>query len=533
MKKIVIVMLILFTISAMVVIDSAITGTLLDNIFWLVTLVIASLFFLVILIAIFYFQKKYKFLSSTDKNAAIVSQPETGQSDSISEQHKVSVSKEQLSTLKRQSQGIAIVDNLLNYIRLTDSYEESFENNNRLRNIVNNFFIKNQNCTEFLLFDSILPADYIDSDLLRSYEQLNLPAIEGKYISLSSSISYQFLKYHYLNNELVKYEDPHDKEFLASLRCSFEMYCRVMDYKRMKETENNIELVIARLAYTGINARKIYGMLCEFCDTRNIEQPSLEDITSIYDTIEKLLSSLISTGHIDNDIYSKTALIIFINEQRKKFLKDQFIKNIAPQYNLYSIPENIDSLAEQILKADCSFPIEQLILYGNILFNPQESYFTMLKVYYDKFCDLNNQIKRENYISSLESLDDESAITAIAIDDLNEMNGYEFENFIASLFSQMGYKTTVTKKSGDQGVDILAEKNGVITAIQAKCYNQPVGNKAVQEIVAGIKYYGAKRGIVATNNTFTSSAKKLAKANGIALWDGETILYKYQAIQGI
>ena len=157
----------------------------------------------------------------------------------------------------------------------------------------------------------------------------------------------------------------------------------------------------------------------------------------------------------------------------------------------------------------------------------------MLKVYYDKFCDLNNQIKRENYISSLESLDDESAITAIAIDDLNEMNGYEFENFIASLFSQMGYKTTVTKKSGDQGVDILAEKNGVITAIQAKCYNQPVGNKAVQEIVAGIKYYGAKRGIVATNNTFTSSAKKLAKANGIALWDGETILYKYQAIQGI
>lgn len=93
-------MLILFTISAIVVIDSAITGTLLDNIFWLVTLVIASLFFLVILIAIFYFQKKYKFLSSTDKNAAIVSQPETGQSDSISEQHKVSVSKEQLSTQK-------------------------------------------------------------------------------------------------------------------------------------------------------------------------------------------------------------------------------------------------------------------------------------------------------------------------------------------------------------------------------------------------------------------------------------------------
>ena len=531
MKKTVIVMLILFTISASMVITSAVTGTLSDNIFWLIILANSSLFFLVALIAIFYFQKKHKFLSSKNKTTTIESKSENEQSDSISKEHELS--KEQLLTLERQSQGRAIVDNFLDYIHLSDSREEAFENNERLCNIVNNFFIKNPNCTEFLLFDSILPADYIDSDLLKSYEQLNLTVLEEKYISLSSSISYQYLKYHYLNNELVKYEDPHDKEFLASLRCSFEMYCRVMDYKRMKETENNIEFVIARLAYTGINARKIYGMLCEFCDTRNIEQPSLEDISSIYDTTEKLLSSLISTGRIDNDIYSKTALIIFINEQRKKFLKDQFIKNIAPQYNLYSIPENIDSLAEQILKADCSFPIEQLILYGNILFNPQESYFTMLKVYYDRFCDLNNQIKRENYISSLESLDDKSAITAIAIDDLNEMNGYEFENFIASLFSQMGYKTTVTKKSGDQGVDILAEKNGVITAIQAKCYNQPVGNKAVQEIVAGIKYYGAKRGIVATNNTFTSSAKRLAKANGIALWDGETILYKYQAIQGI
>ena len=60
MKKTVIVMLILFTISASMVITSAVTGTLSDNIFWLIILANSSLFFLVALIAIFYFQKKHK-----------------------------------------------------------------------------------------------------------------------------------------------------------------------------------------------------------------------------------------------------------------------------------------------------------------------------------------------------------------------------------------------------------------------------------------------------------------------------------------
>ena len=44
------------------------------------------------------------------------------------------------------------------------------------------------------------------------------------------------------------------------------------------------------------------------------------------------------------------------------------------------------------------------------------------------------------------------------------------------------------------------------------------------EVVAGKNYYKANRCIVITNNIFTKSAKDLAFANGVELWDRKTLL---------
>ena len=99
------------------------------------------------------------------------------------------------------------------------------------------------------------------------------------------------------------------------------------------------------------------------------------------------------------------------------------------------------------------------------------------------------------------------------------MNGKEFENFVAKLFSKMGYVTEVTKHSGDFGVDVIAEKDGKKIGIQAKCYTNSVSNSAIQEITAGIKYYDCQKGIVVTNSTFTKAAIELARINSIQLWD--------------
>lgn len=101
------------------------------------------------------------------------------------------------------------------------------------------------------------------------------------------------------------------------------------------------------------------------------------------------------------------------------------------------------------------------------------------------------------------------------------IDGHEFEFVCADILRLRGYKNIkVTRGSGDQGVDVTAERDGIKYAIQSKYYSNPVGNNAVQEIYTGMQYYKAHIGIIMTNSTFTTSAKELAEKLGIVLWDG-------------
>ena len=107
-----------------------------------------------------------------------------------------------------------------------------------------------------------------------------------------------------------------------------------------------------------------------------------------------------------------------------------------------------------------------------------------------------------------------------AINELDEIEGYEFEHYCAELLKKRGFiDVTVTKCSGDYGVDLLAEKEGVTYAIQCKAYATPVGVKAVQEAFAGKEYYDCMVGAVLTNQYFTKPAVEAAKKLKILLWD--------------
>jgi HJR/Mrr/RecB family endonuclease len=57
------------------------------------------------------------------------------------------------------------------------------------------------------------------------------------------------------------------------------------------------------------------------------------------------------------------------------------------------------------------------------------------------------------------------------------------------------------------------------TVVQAKKYSGSVTNKAIQEIVASKKHYGAEKAMVVTTGMFTKSAIELAKSNKVELWD--------------
>jgi restriction system protein len=54
----------------------------------------------------------------------------------------------------------------------------------------------------------------------------------------------------------------------------------------------------------------------------------------------------------------------------------------------------------------------------------------------------------------------------------------------------LGFSVRKTKVTGDQGVDLIVEGEGRLIAVQAKGYTGSVGNKAVQEVYAGMAFYG-------------------------------------------
>lgn len=133
--------------------------------------------------------------------------------------------------------------------------------------------------------------------------------------------------------------------------------------------------------------------------------------------------------------------------------------------------------------------------------------------------EINNRAHRRRVESVQKAMDKGVADYGITIDMVDEMDGLAFERLLGRLFQAMGYIATVTKASGDQGADLVVEKMGERTAVQAKRYADPVSNKAVQEVVAAKQLYSCHNAIVVTNSTFNRSAVDLAKANGVMLWD--------------
>ena len=113
---------------------------------------------------------------------------------------------------------------------------------------------------------------------------------------------------------------------------------------------------------------------------------------------------------------------------------------------------------------------------------------------------------------------------AIRPQPMDEMEGHDFEYYCAELLEGMGFaEVEVTKGSGDFGADILAEKDGISYAIQCKCYDKPIGVRAVEEIYAGRDYYDRMVGVVMTNQYFTQPAVDMAKKLNILLWDRDYI----------
>ena len=106
-------------------------------------------------------------------------------------------------------------------------------------------------------------------------------------------------------------------------------------------------------------------------------------------------------------------------------------------------------------------------------------------------------------------------------DQLEKMHPYRFEHLVRELLEAMGYEdVTVTKESGDRGVDVLATVQFGITTIreviQVKRHQGAIGRPILDQLRGALPYHNAIRGTIITIGNFSKGCVDAALFQGAA-----------------
>lgn len=219
-------------------------------------------------------------------------------------------------------------------------------------------------------------------------------------------------------------------------------------------------------------------------------------------------------------------LIETINDKEKIVEKDDFIDINSSILNI-----NINKFVNSTNDDELAFKVIDEINSNIVSYKKYLSINDVLDIliYSRKYIDIINEVKKQQALKEKERIlngcfEEEKKINNNLLDYSNITNGYDFEAFVANVYKMLGYNVEgVTSKSGDQGADVIIEKDNIKYAIQVKYYNNPVGNKAIQEVVAAKSFYKTDKAMVVTNSTFTPQAITLANVNDVLLVDGNKL----------
>jgi hypothetical protein len=97
----------------------------------------------------------------------------------------------------------------------------------------------------------------------------------------------------------------------------------------------------------------------------------------------------------------------------------------------------------------------------------------------------------------------------------------DFEDFIAFLFLENGYKLEQTPYSADFGADLIVEFDGVRTAVQVKRYyeSHKIGVQEINQVIGAKEYYSCDAAMMITTSSYTKAGKELGPSANVIMWD--------------
>jgi restriction system protein len=100
-----------------------------------------------------------------------------------------------------------------------------------------------------------------------------------------------------------------------------------------------------------------------------------------------------------------------------------------------------------------------------------------------------------------------------------------FEEFVAEVFEAMGYEVERVGGTGDEGADLIAQRNSMRAVVQCKYHTRGVvGSPDLQKFLGTIHHTRSHKGFFVTTRTFSLAAEKFVAEHPIELIDGPRLV---------
>lgn len=118
------------------------------------------------------------------------------------------------------------------------------------------------------------------------------------------------------------------------------------------------------------------------------------------------------------------------------------------------------------------------------------------------------------------------------LESIRDLSWREFEHLLAESFRRQGHRVSDTGAGADGGVDLVLEKAGSRTLVQAKQWRaRKVGVRPVRELFGVQTSEGADSAIIVTSGNITAEARRFADSNAVQVIEGATLLQMIREVQ--
>ena len=193
-------------------------------------------------------------------------------------------------------------------------------------------------------------------------------------------------------------------------------------------------------------------------------------------------------------------------EKRKAYLFKEFEKHkthLARNFNRTATPNEYEAFEEKTVEKWRN----EIIRFLESIELPERHFKSQEHV--EEAIEYINQLT-QNYLYEVDNNSGHVEFSTIT-------DPYVYELSCAKELEFSGRTAKALPIGADQGIDVRASKNGINVVLQCKLYSSAVGNKAVQEILAGQQFEKADIAAVVAPKGYTKSARELASSTGVLL----------------